>query len=269
MGKCLRCKKVDAAYVDTRGKRAHCDDCKDPHATRHVRKKRKVPGVDYTKVDTNRLPSRPCIVPIDLIEFAPQTLIAVAGARALLRDPTQVELDVSTNSDLQAAAIQMGELCVHDYTDMADMCFDVAVKMQVNRTAVLGINVASAKTDRHEHAPLGVLHVATDRKLWRFWCPGSKSNANPDRVVTVNGGEMLWFPPGWGHEVITLRGEIYDDTDLPTCISWVSWCLPRHLTRQALQDLFDGTTTEAQRPRRPSKKVQCELSELGDAWAAG
>eukprot|EP01048_Picozoa_sp_COSAG05_P016603 COSAG05_NODE_2159_length_3456_cov_1.492404_2_plen_54_part_01 len=35
-----------------------------------------------------------------------------------------------------------------------------------------------------------------------------RDDVEPDLVLTVHKGEMLWFPPGWGHEVITLEGQV-------------------------------------------------------------
>ena len=60
---------------------------------------------------------------------------------------------------------------------------------------------------------MGVLNMAVGGKLWRFWPPGAAEDCAPDLVLTVCAGEMLWFPPGWGHEVVTLEGNVYPGSD--------------------------------------------------------
>ena len=75
MGKCLKCNVKEAAFLDERGKRAHCDNCKLPGAARHIRKKTKKLSA---KVDITKLPSRPCVLPVKKIVFAQDTLAAVA-----------------------------------------------------------------------------------------------------------------------------------------------------------------------------------------------
>ena len=72
MGKCLKCKVKEAAFLDERGKRAHCHSCKLPGAARHIRKKTKKLSA---KVDITKLPARPCVLPVAKIVFAEEAIV--------------------------------------------------------------------------------------------------------------------------------------------------------------------------------------------------
>jgi hypothetical protein len=96
------------------------DDCKIPGAARHSRKKTKKLSA---KVDITKLPSRPCVLPVNKILFARDTLAAVARVRASMKEPRQVELDVSTHGELQATASGLGSEYVEDYAPMARSLF--------------------------------------------------------------------------------------------------------------------------------------------------
>ena len=121
-------------------------------------KKRKVMD---TMVDTTKLPPEPCVVPIDQVKFDTDSVAAVVRARAGLRTCAYVELDVSTNGKLQPIAIALATTFVRDHAQMANTCRQLAEIMGVNQTSALGANKAGAQTDRHQHAPMGVLNVAT------------------------------------------------------------------------------------------------------------
>ena len=136
---------------------------------------------------------KPCVVPIGQVKFDEDTVTAVVRARAGLHKRAHVELDVSTDGDLQTTTVALATTFIQDYAQMADTCCQLAEIMEVNRTSALGVNKAGAKTDRHQHAPMGVLNVATGKKLWRFWRPGATKDCAPDLVLTVRAGEMLWF----------------------------------------------------------------------------
>jgi hypothetical protein len=267
MGKCLKCKVKEAAFLDERGKRAHCHSCKLPGAARNIRKKTKKLSA---KVDITKLPARPCVLPVAKIVFAEDTLAAVARVRASMGKPTEVELDISTNGELQATAVGLGSEYVADYAPMATVCSDFAQVLGVNYFAALGVNRAGAMTRRHQHSPLGVLNVATGAKLWRFWEPGAPDDVEPDLVLTVHKGEMLWFPPGWGHEVITLEGQVYAGTDTALAVNWVSWCLPKHLANASVMAMLAGITKEDQRTvqRALSKPQRAQMLAIAGAWAS-
>ena len=100
-------------------------------------------------------------------------------------------------------------------------------------------------------------------------CAGAADDAAPDLELTVHVGEMLWFPPGWAHEVVTLEGHIYDGTDDVLTINWVSWCLPKHLTNSAVMNMFAGVTAEDQcevPSKRLTKPQQAKMSAIATAW---
>ena len=106
-------------------------------------------------------------------------------AREEIRAHKDVELDVSTNDDLQAIAIALGSKFIENYSEMAKLCDQLARIMGINRTAALGVNRGGAHTPRHQHSPMGVLNVATGKKLWRFWRPDAPFDCDPDFILTV------------------------------------------------------------------------------------
>eukprot|EP01048_Picozoa_sp_COSAG05_P008374 COSAG05_NODE_635_length_8192_cov_14.964043_4_plen_259_part_00 len=231
---------------------------------RVCKKPRLTATVDFTK-----LPTTPCIVAH--VELDDDVVTAVVHAREEIRAHKDVELDVSTNDDLQAIAIALGSKFIENYSEMAKLCDQLARIMGINRTAALGVNRGGAHTPRHQHSPMGVLNVATGKKLWRFWRPDAPFDCDPDFILTVYAGDMLWFPPGWVHEVFTLEGDVYAGSNVVLNVNWVTWCLPRHLAAEAMEDLFTGATAESQRTVRGrlSKNDRQAMSRVVDTWVAG
>ena len=75
---------------------------------------------------------------------------------------------------------------------------------------------------------------------------------------------------GWGHEVITLEGQVYAGTDTALAVNWVSWCLPKHLAIASVMAMLAGITKEDQRTvqRALSKPQRAQMLAIAGAWAS-
>ena len=185
--------------MDERGKRAHCDTCKLPGATRHVRKKRQTGAADAKtgkgKMRAHDGPSIP-LASLGSSPFVAATLDAywlerqlstkqllVDAPRGMWTAATKAVLDVTTRTPHEEVAARIGEKLVEGFSAMAPVLQAVAREMGVNEKACMGANRPGNPTKRHQHAPMGVLNLlGGGSKQWRFWPPGANAAAEP-----------LWF----------------------------------------------------------------------------
>lgn len=278
MGKCVKCHKREAGWYNDRGKRSFCVECKNSESL----PRKKIPKAANvaiastvpvplvtppvgTKVDVESLPAIPIIlnISVDVWTMRAADIVALRPGRG-----NESILDVSTNRPQQALAIKMGAAIIDDYDTMDAVCERVAGLMGINSSACFGVNIAGHVTPRHQHAPMGVMHIASGNKLWRFWRPASKED-NPEMILKVLAGQLLWLPPGWSHEVITLQGDVFDESNRVYNVCWSGWCLPRNQSLDALIDMFDGTTTEEQLGGRTlTMKAKKEISQVVKLHAA-
>ena len=69
---------------------------------------------------------------------------------------------------------------------------------------------------------------------------------------------MVWIPPGWDHEVITLEGGVHKEDDDIVYVHWMTWYLLWNLCNQAMRDFFTGKTPEQNTNKnlRPRQKEE-------------
>lgn len=172
-------------------------------------------------------------------------LQASLGKRGAKVPPaTQLEV-LGPDRQLQRRAIALGCELVQGYEGNMERCAEVATKLEVNRTAAVGIVVNGHLTPAHQHA-LGVLHLCLGgKKRFLLWRPSAErrlaskfvTSQKPDEVLPQLPGDLIWFPPFWWHLVTTDGGHPMGDDvaaqDWPLhwktaaySAHWVSWCLP-------------------------------------------
>jgi len=291
----VKCKAEEAAYVDERGKRAHCDSCKRPGATRHIRKKRKAATANIDTAGLCDSGKKRTLTsdgpPISLASLGTSPFIAATldadwlerqlPTRELLTDAprgtwtaaTTTELDLTTHTPREKVAISIGEQLVGDYAAMAPVMRAVAHEMGVNQTACIGANRPGNRTPRHQHAPMGVLNLLGGgkgaAKRWRLWAPGSESGAE-SLCFEQRAGDVLWIPPGWQHEVMTTGGVVVElDGGGEEIVTphWVTWCLPKRLAQRSLSALLAGVTREDQVSGSRTAAQKRKLYEVLEAYA--
>ena len=83
-------------------------------------------------------------------------------------------------------------------------------------------------------------------------------------------GQCFCTAHGYGHEVITLEGQVYAGTDTALAVNWVSWCLPKHLANASVMAMLAGITKEDQRTvqRALSKPQRAQMLAIARAWAS-
>ena len=131
---------------------------------------------------------------------------------------------------------------VKNFKPMMEMMTETADMMKTATRPHFGLTLPGHKTEREHYAPLGVLHAASGRKLWRFWPPAWKPKMNANVVFISNRDDMVWIPPGWDHESITLEGQAHGEDDAVLCVHWMTWCLPWSQCAEASRDLMLGKT---------------------------
>ena len=287
MGKCVKCKAKEAAYVDERGKRVHCHTCKLPGATRHLRKKRRTSAADVEggkgKKRTSDGP-RIFLASLGLSPFVAATLdvdwlerqlstreLLTAAPRGTWTTATTAVLDLTTGTSREEVASGIGEKLVEGYLAMAPTLHAVAQEMGINRKACMGANRPGNPTKRHQHAPMGVLNLlGGGSKQWRFWPPGADTSTAP-LCFEQQAGQVVWVPPGWQHEVLTTGGVVVEvgggDEEI-VAPHWVTWCLPKALAFRSLCALLAGVTKEDQSgPRSAAQKRK--LHEVLEKYVVG
>lgn len=153
-------------------------------------------------------------------------------------------LDLTTNTNLQKKAIDVGRILIDQYDRESPLPSKIAKFLGLNTTAVMGTVEVGTVTDGHEHVN-GVLHMAGmgGCKLWMVKCTIEGSNQQPETVVQRD-GDLLWLPPGWSHEVRTVNGQFCNGREL--CMHWVSWCMPFARLERAILAYACGVIGEGQ-----------------------
>jgi hypothetical protein len=273
MGKCIKCKLIEASYCNPGGgERRWCKGCVDVLQNGAISRHAKTSSAQKRRADSGHLPvslaaleNTPVIVAKLGPEFLAEHNFSVdevkAGAGRKWTAGSVSALDLTTNNKNQQSAIDIGTVLVQDYEEMAGVLTKVAIAMGVNQTACVGLNRVGHTTPRHQHTPMGVLNVLggpAARKTWLFWRPGAAATAEPDKTLTQASGDLLWFPPAWFHQVHTVATDTVA-TDMGTetapVASWVSWCLPRHLAAMAGFSMAVGSSTEGQKTTRKPDKL--------------
>jgi len=276
MGRCVTCREKDASYCPAGGgPRRWCFGCSGEHEgavpkyqsqpQKRPRKTRKRPSDQRVlPLSLAALPRQPRIVAslgVGWMEERVTTEELIANApRGTWTPNTSAALDLTTHTGLAARAAQLGaELCGEDYAPMAAMQRDIARAMHVNETACFGMNRSGNHTERHQHSPMGVLQLLGGQraeKMWRFWPPETEGDETEPMMLRQRAGDVLYFPPGWFHEVYTLAGDLVETTVSHDVVApnWVSWCLPRHLALEGGFALAVNAASEAQVTGTPSAK---------------
>ena len=141
------------------------------------------------------------------------------------------------------AVMESGAVC--------DPCMlAVCNALSINTGATVGMYpVRSEPTRAHQHV-MGVLHIlGRGRKRWRFWRVGRDPSVDPhDSELIQEWGDMLYFPPGWWHEVHTEMGEpiVLNGKQLMVCMHWVAWAWPLARRMEAVGQWFGGHVVEGQ-----------------------
>ena len=102
---------------------------------------------------------------------------------------------------------------VKNFKPMMKMMTETADMMSTASRPHFGLTLSGQNTKRQYYAPVGVLHAASGRKLWRCWAPTFNPNITSNVVLVSNRKDMVWFPPGWEHEAITLEGQAHREDD--------------------------------------------------------
>ena len=63
-------------------------------------------------------------------------------------------------------------------------------------------------------------------------------------------GDLLWFPPGWHHEVFTSGGTQLTGLDVAVAPHWVAWCIPKRMVTSPLAMMGCGLAIESQCPNQ-------------------
>ena len=219
----------------------------------------------------DKLGPRPCLLVVDLDEdFLEQKLSLeklLNGRGENKWGQEKVALDLTTGTQNQRIATDIGRELVEDYAEMERMIADVAKVMGVNQTAVCGANRATAVSDDHQHAPSGALNLlggVVESVNFKRWITTNPMDRSDKVILDQRAGNLVWIPPGWFHEVHTLtadlrewkprRGKTITEHVAP---NWVSWVLPKPLAWEALAMLFGGFIKEDQ---------EADFDKAGKKW---
>ena len=208
MGK-FSCGKREATWITAEGKRKFCRECKTNTCTpRKWRKVKTATVVKNTVIDGERLGDQPVIVPgvkIDLVEDQ-----VVAEWRKEKEESEKSEwTELSKGTELENVAMETAHNVVKNFEPMMKMMTATADIMDTASRPHFGLTLPGHKREREHYALLGVLHAASGRKLWRFWPPTWKPKMSANVVFISNRDDMVWIPPGWDHESITLEGQAH------------------------------------------------------------
>jgi hypothetical protein len=153
------------------------------------------------------------------------------------------------------AAVEPMSACIEQVADIMD-------SRHYQAKPCFGAVAVATHTVKHQHTPLGVLNMCgAGSKEWQFWGPDWEEGTQqqPPRqpiAILQQAGDLLWFPPGWHHEVRTTGGTLLAGY----CVAphLVGWCIPKRLVYDALATLGCGLAKESQCPNvlsRPHKKA--------------
>lgn len=208
----------------------------------------------WTPISADLLPARPQIVG-QLEEGLLErwvTLERLTGSDRASKTPhINNGLDLSTHTELEKVAHNIGRFLIDDYDEEIKTASGAARALDVNDSAVLGVVEVGHVTAAHTHLN-GVIHWCGKggRKLWSFknnMLDGQRDD-DDDFVLLQEAGCLLWLPPGWSHEVRTLQGSMCNGREL--CMHWVSWFTPFAFFERALLAFACGVISESQSPRR-------------------
>ena len=206
------------------------------------------------KLDIETLPSQPAIIKsvLHVVKtHCPNAEDVLEAAGREWTPETTIILDVSTNSrsaNVNEEKANQIKNFIFDNPQDVSVCVNIARALNINRSAVYGLTRVGNPTPAHEHTPLGVINLLLGvgcKKEWHFWQPGQhEDEKKPHAKITQESGDLLWFPPSWTHEVLTIGGQVCNGQVIAPC--WVSWCLPRKYALRGFADMASKESKEEQ-----------------------
>jgi hypothetical protein len=135
------------------------------------------------------------------------------------REPVDSSVPHTAHLDVTSSNPRLSDLCegvfknlITNY-DKAQRCSEALLEpLDMLAHPVSGFVTAGGQTRRHQHVSPVCHYVVTGQKQWHFWHPRRTMEetyeVQPDHVISMQrAGELVYFPPGWWHEVFTLAGE--------------------------------------------------------------
>ena len=126
--------------------------------------------------------------------------------------------ELSFETDLQTMSLRTASDVIKHFKPIMKMMTGTDDMLGTANRPHFGLSLQGHETVRQQHAPLDVLHVASGQKLCRFWPPAFHPKETPNVVCAANWGDMVWIPPGWDHETITLEGQVHGEEDNVMCV---------------------------------------------------